>query len=214
LTAVQQDISSRVISTPFAVMLDNQTAQLSDGQEIPITTGEQIGNDFTNQFRTVTRQQVGTILQVTPQITDGNTVALEIRQEISSVVGPIIASSTDLITNNSVIETNALVDDGDILVIGGLISDDKSIQEDKVPFLGDVPVIGNLFKTRARENLKSNLMIFIRPTIIRDRNTARTATGHKFDYIRAQDILNDSRAQEDFDRVLNDITGIGQKNEN
>ncbi len=208
LTAVQQDTSSRVLSTPSVMTLDNQTASLSDGQEIPITTGEQIGDDFSNAFRTVNREQVGIILEVTPQITDGDTVALQIRQEISSIAGPIIATSTDLITNNSEINTTALIDNGDILVIGGLISDDQSIQEDKVPYLGDLPILGNLFKTTARSKTKNNLMIFIRPTIIRDQETARNATRRKFDYIRAQEVLNDDRGQEDFNRLLIDITGV------
>ena len=210
VTALKTDISSRILSTPSVVTLDNQTASLSDGQEIPITTGEQICDDFSNAFRTVSREQVGFILEVTPQITDGGTVSLEIRQEISSIAGPIIASSTDLITNNSEITTTALVDDGDILVIGGLISDDQAIQEDKVPFLGDLPGVGNLFKTTQRSRVKNNLMIFIRPTIIRDQATAQRATRRKFDYIRAQEVLNDARAQEDFNRLLNDITGLGE----
>lgn len=208
LTAIKQDNSSRVLSTPSVVTLDNETATLSDGQEIPITTGEQIGDDFSNAFRTVNREQVGIILEVTPQVTDGDTVSLQIRQEISSIAGPIIATSTDLITNNSEITTTALVDNGDILVIGGLISDEQNVSEDKVPFLGDVPVVGNLFKTSRRSKVRNNLMIFIRPTIIRDRITAQTATRRKFDLIRAQEVLNDPRAQADFDRLLNDITGI------
>ncbi|MEM1192564.1 MAG: type II secretion system secretin GspD [Pseudomonadota bacterium] len=212
LTALQQDGSSRVLSTPSVVTLDNQTAMLSDGQEIPITTGEQIGDDFSNAFRTVSREQVGTILEVTPQITDGGTVRMEIRQEISSIAGPIIASSTDLITNNSEITTTALVDDGDILVIGGLISDDQAINEDKVPFLGDIPGVGNLFKTTQRSKVRNNLMIFIRPTIIRDRQTANSATRRKFDYIRAQEVLNDPRAQDDFNRLIDDITGVDPQN--
>ncbi|MEO1150422.1 MAG: type II secretion system secretin GspD [Pseudomonadota bacterium] len=212
LTALQQDGSSRVLSTPSVVTLNNQTASLSDGQEIPITTGEQIGDDFSNAFRTVNREQVGVILEVTPQITDGGTVQMEIRQEISSIAGPIIASSTDLITNNSEITTTALVDDGDILVIGGLISDDQAINEDKVPFLGDIPGVGNLFKTTQRSKIRNNLMIFIRPTIIRDRQTANAATRRKFDYIRAQEVLNDPRAQEDFNRLIDDITGIEPQN--
>lgn len=208
LTALKTDISSRVLSTPSVVTLDNQTASLSDGQEIPITTGEQIGDDFSNAFRTVSREQVGVILEVTPQITDGDIVSLEIRQEISSVDGPIIATSTDLITNNSELNTTALVDSGDILVVGGLISDSQAVQEDKVPFLGDIPGIGNLFKTTAKSKVKNNLMIFIRPTILRDRSSARAATRRKFDFIRAQEVLNDARAQEDFNRLLNDITGV------
>ena len=208
LTAIKQDTSSRILSTPSIVVLDNETAELVDGQEIPITTGEQIGDNFTNAFRTVNREQVGVILEVTPQITDGTGVTLEIRQEISSIAGPIIATSTDLITNNSELTTTTYVDDGDILVIGGLISEDQALSEDKVPVLGDVPGLGRLFKTTARSKVKNNLMIFIRPTILRDREMALQATRRKYDYIRGQEMLNDPRAQEDFNRVLNEVTGL------
>lgn len=209
LTALQQDDDSRVLSLPSIVTLDNQLATLSVGQEIPITTGEAVGDNFSGgAFRTVSREEVGIILEVTPRITDGDTVTLEIRQESSSVAGQIISSSTDLITNKSEFNTVALVDDGDILVLGGLIDQTESRAEDKVPFLGDVPVFGNLFKTQGRSSDRRNLMVFIKPTIIRDRETARSATSKKLDYIRARELLSTDRPYSDLDRLIEQATGL------
>lgn len=208
LNAIQRDTDSNVLSTPSVLTLDNQTARLQVGQEIPITTGEQIGDDFQNAFRTIDRQEVGVILEVTPQINDGDVVTLEITQEISSVEGPITSSSTDLITNKREIVTTALVDDGDILVIGGLIDDSLDIRNEKVPFLGDVPGLGALFRTTSRERNRQNLMVFIRPTIVRDRDTADRATRKKLDYIRARQLLRDGGPQSDLDRLIEQVTGV------
>lgn len=208
LTAIKADTDSNVLSTPSVVTLNNQTARLSVGQEIPITTGEAIGDNFSNAFRTINREQVGVILEVTPQINDGNTVTLEIVQETSSIAGPITTTSTDLITNKREITTTALVDDGEILVIGGLIGDTRENKAEKVPFLGDVPGLGNLFRSTSREQRRQNLMVFIRPTIIRDRETAATATGRKFDYMRARELLRDGAAISDMERLINEVTGV------
>lgn len=207
LTAIKQDTSSNVLSTPSVVTLDNQTATLSVGQEIPITTGEAVGDNFSNAFRTVSRQEVGVILEVTPQINEGGTVSLEITQETSSVAGQIVSTSTDLITNKRVITTTALVDDGDILVIGGLIDETRETSEDKVPFLGDIPIAGNLFKTSGRSRERRNLMVFIRPTILRDQGTARAATTKKLDYLRAREMLYRGAPDSDLDRLIEQVTG-------
>ncbi len=208
LTALQTDSDSNILSTPSVVTLDNQTARLQVGQEIPITTGEAVGTDFTNAFRTVNREQVGVILEVTPQINDGDSVTLELTQEISSVAGPVIASSTDLITNKREITTTALVDDGEILVIGGLIDDSRFLDEEKVPLLGDIPGVGNLFKSTSRERRRQNLMVFIRPTIIRDKGVARAATRKKFDYLRARELLMRGSPESDLDRLIDQVTGV------
>jgi len=213
LTAIQNDTTSDVLSTPSVVTLDNQTARLQVGQEIPITTGEALGNDFSNAFRTVTREEVGVILEVTPQINEGDSVTLEIIQEISSIAGPLSSSSNDLITNKREISTTALVDNGDILVIGGLIDETRSLRESKVPLLGDLPGIGNLFKTTSREKRRSNLMVFIRPTIIRDRSTAQAVTRKKLDYVRAQELLRSGDAQTDIDRLIREVTGVDAASE-
>lgn len=210
LNAIQTDTDSNVLSTPSVLTLDNETARLQVGQEIPITTGEQIGNDFQNPFRTVDREEVGVILEVTPQINEGNVVTLQITQEISDVQGPVTSTSTDLITNKREITTTALVDDGQILVIGGLIDEELELRSDKVPFLGDVPGLGALFRSNSRESSRSNLMVFIRPTIIRDQQTAELATRKKLDYIRARELLRTGGPESNIDRVIDQVTGINR----
>ncbi len=208
LTALKTDSESNVLSTPSVVTMNNQTARLQVGQEIPITTGEAIGDNFSNAFRTVNREEVGVILEVTPRINEGDTVTLEISQEISSIAGPIIATSTDLITNKREITTTALVDSGEILVIGGLIDEQREISEEKVPLLGDIPGLGNLFKSSSRSKSRQNLMVFIRPTIIRDKETANAATRKKLDYMRAREILRSGEPVSDIDRLIDQVTGI------
>lgn len=207
LTAIKQDETSHVLSTPSVVTLDNQLATLSAGQEIPVTTGETAGNNLENVFRTVSREQVGVILEVTPQINDGGTVTLEIRQESSSINSQIIESSTDLITDKREITTTALVDDGEVLVIGGLISEMEGERADKVPLLGDIPVAGNLFKSTKRSRDRRNLMVFIRPTILRDRESASAATRKKMDYIKAREMLTSGRPVSDLERLIEQVTG-------
>jgi len=209
LTALKNDANSNILSTPSVVTVDNQTARLQVGQEIPITTGETIGDNFQGAFRTVNRQEVGVILEVTPQINEGDSVTMELVQEISSIAGPVNAGSADLITNKREISTTALVDDGEILVIGGLIDDQREILEEKVPFLGDIPVMGNLFKQSSRERRRRNLMVFIRPTIIRDQDTARRATRRKFDYVRARELLKGGTPVSEMERLIDQATGIG-----
>ncbi len=207
LTALKRDNQSNVLSFPSVVTLDNQEAKLSVGQEIPITTGEAVGDNLTNAFRTVSREQVGVILEVTPQINEGGTVTMKIRQETSSVAGQIIASSTDLITNKREITTTALIDDGDILVIGGLVDQNDELIEDKVPLLGDIPVAGNLFKTSSKSRQRRNLMVFLRPTIIRDRAAASAVTGKKFDYINARERLRTGQPKSELERLIEQVTG-------
>ncbi len=208
LTALKNDSDSNVLSTPSIVTLNNTTARLQVGQEIPITTGEAIGDNFSNAFRTISREQVGVILEVTPQINDGDTVTMEIVQEISSIAGPINTSSTDLITNKREITTTALVDNGDILVIGGLVDDTREERSEKVPLLGDIPGVGNLFKSSSKERRRQNLMVFIRPTVIRDQQTAQAATKRKFDYMRARELLRDGQPVSEMERLINDVTGV------
>ena len=212
LTALQEDDESRVLSLPSVLTLDNQLATLSIGQEIPITTGEAVGDNFSGgAFRTVSREEVGIILEVTPRISDGDSVTLEVRQESSSVAGQILSSSTDLITNKSEFETVALVDDGDVLVLGGLIDQTEQYFDSQVPLLGDIPVFGNLFKTQGKSTNRRNLMLFIKPTIIRDRNTARSATSKKMDYIRARELLSTERPTSELDRLIEQATGLNNQ---
>lgn len=208
LTALKNDANSNILSTPSVVTVDNQTARLQVGQEIPITTGETIGDNFQGAFRTVNRQEVGVILEVTPQINEGDSVTMELVQEISSIAGPVNAGSADLITNKREISTTALVDDGEILVIGGLIDDQREILQEKVPLLGDIPVMGNLFKQSSRERRRRNLMVFIRPTIIRDQDTARRATRRKFDYVRARELLKGGTPVSEMEQLIDQVTGL------
>ncbi len=206
INALKQDTQSNVLSAPSIVTLDNQEATLSVGQEIPITTGEAVGNNFDNAFRTVSREEVGVILKVTPQINDGGTVTLEIEQEISSVDRQLL-NSTDLITNKRVINTTALVDDGDLLVIGGLIDQTDASTEDKVPLLGDLPIAGNLFKSQGRSRDRRNLLVFLRPTVIRTRADAEAVTRKKFNYIKGRELLSTGRPQSELERLIDQVTG-------
>lgn len=208
LTALQADTESNVLSTPSVATVNNHTARLQVGQEIPFTTGEAVGDNFSNAFRTIDRKEVGVILEVTPQINEGDTVLMEITQEISSVAGPIISNSTDLITNKREITTTALVDSGDILVIGGLIDEQTAIKESQVPLLGDIPGIGNLFKSSSRSRKRQNLMVFIRPTIIRNQKAANAATRKKLDYIRARELLRSGEPVSALDRLIDQVTGV------
>ena len=207
VTALKRDTESNVLSFPSVVTLDNEEAKLSVGQEIPITTGEAIGDNFQNAFRTVTREQVGVILEVTPQINEGGTVTMKIRQETSSVAGQIINTSTDLITNKREIETTATVDDGGILVIGGLIDQTDSLSQDKVPILGDIPLAGNLFRTTSKSRERRNLMVFLRPSIIRDRAAGDSVTRKKLEYIKARELLSTGRPQSELERLIDQVTG-------
>jgi general secretion pathway protein D len=209
VTALKRDTQSNVLSFPSVVTLDNQEARLSVGQEIPITTGEAVGDDFQNAFRTVTREQVGVILEVTPQINEGGTVTLKIRQETSSVAQQL-AGSTDLITNKREIVTTAIVDNGEVLVIGGLIDQTDTDTEDKVPLLGDIPVAGTLFKSTNRTRDRRNLMVFLRPTIIKNRLEGQGVTRKKFDYIKARELLYSGKARSELERLIEQVTGGAQ----
>jgi len=208
LNAIETDRNSNILSTPSVLTLDNQTARLQVGQEIPITTGEQLGVGFDNAFRTVQREEVGVILEVTPQINEGDVVTLEITQEISSIDGTATAAATDIVTDQRIITTTALVDNGQVLVIGGLISEQYDDIDSKVPYLGDIPGLGALFRTTSRQDERTNLMVFIRPTIIRDPETATLATRKKLDYIRARELLRHGGPQAPVDRLIDQVTGV------
>ncbi len=146
---MKSDSKSNILSTPSIMTLDNQEARILVGQEIPITTGEALSPNFDNQFRTVDRENVGITLEVLPQINAGGSIKLNLRQEVSSIAGPVSGRSTDLILNKREIETVITVDDGEIVGIGGLLDDNERRTIEKIPFLGDLPAIGNLFSRRA-----------------------------------------------------------------
>ncbi|WP_036766327.1 type II secretion system secretin GspD [Parvularcula oceani] len=209
LSAIQSDSQSNLLSTPSVVVMDNEAARLQVGQEIPIVTGSTAGDDFENVFNQIERQDVGNILEVTPQINEGNTVKLEIKLEVSSI-GAFTAQTDNIITNKSVIQTTAVAEDGQTLVLGGLIDNDRRRTESKVPILGDIPLLGNLFKGQNRQQEDTTLMVFIRPTILRDPLTANAATARKYDYARQQQLRREKRgAVAPIDRVLNEYLGTG-----
>lgn len=196
LTAVETDRNSRVLSKPFNMTVDNGTSQLVVGQEIPITTGEVLGDANTNPFRTVQREQIGIKLEVTPRISADDTVRLDIYQEVSSIPASAILSGNDIIFNTREITTSVLADDGDIIVIGGLIEQVESEVKDQVPVLGDIPVVGNLFKTEGVTRNRTNLMVFIRPTIVRTAEDAQNVTGRNYRYLQAEAMLRTESDEE------------------
>ena len=185
--------NTNIIATPSVVTLDNEEAEIKIAQEVPFITGQfttdTTGGGVQNPFQTVTREEVGNILKITPQINEGDSVALKISQEASNLAASSQqVSSTDLITNKRTITTKVLVEDGGIIVLGGLISDEVREQKQQVPFLGSIPIIGELFKTRSVDKVKTNLMVFIRPRILRDGVDAMIETNAKYNYIRDQQL--------------------------
>ncbi len=210
LNALQRDDGSNVLSTPSIMTMDNQAASILVGQEIPITTGESLGADNTNPFRTVERKEVGVKLEVKPQINEGEAIKLLIRQEVSSIIGPINELSTDLITNKREIETTVMVDDGEIIVLGGLIEDDEQVTLEKIPLLGDIPVLGHLFSSEGKSRKRTNLMVFLRPTIVTDVDELRAVTGRKYDYIQSEQIRRSEEGASSLDEMMNQIVGGGE----
>jgi general secretion pathway protein D len=188
--------NTNIIATPSVVTLDNEEAEIKIAQEVPFITGQfttdTTGGGVDNPFQTVTREEVGNILKITPQINEGDSVALKISQEASNLAASSQqVSATDLITNKRTITTKVLVEDGGIIVLGGLISDEVREQKQQVPFLGSIPIIGELFKTRSVDKVKTNLMVFIRPRILRDGVDAMIETNAKYNYIRDQQLGKD-----------------------
>ena len=191
LSLLREDQNSNILSTPSAVVMDNEEASLLVGQEIPITTGESLGANNITPFRTTAREEIGVKLEIKPQINDSGSVALFIRQEVSSIAGAQLPNSNDLITNKREIETTVLADNGQILVLGGLISEDVQESVNKVPLLGDIPLVGRLFRSSAKSIQRRNLMIFLRPTILRDSLTTKDLSEEKYNLIKAQQILKE-----------------------
>ena len=197
LSLLREDQNSNILSTPSAVVMDNEEASLLVGQEIPITTGESLGANNITPFRTTAREEIGVKLEIKPQINDSGSVALFIRQEVSSIAGAQLPNSNDLITNKREIETTVLADNGQILVLGGLISEDVQESVNKVPILGDIPLLGRLFRSSAKSIQRRNLMIFLRPTILRDSLTTKDLSEEKFNLIKAQQILREEEQETD-----------------
>ena len=196
IQALRSDGSSNIISRPSLITMNNEEAQVKVTQEIPLITGSYsnsavaVGGN-TSPFQTIQREEVGTILKVTPHINEGNSVQLKIEQEDSSP-GAKLTDSADISTNKRSIKTTVLIEDGGIIVLGGLISDTVSQSEDRVPVLGAIPLLGNLFKSRSGSHQKKNLMVFIRPTILRDAEATESTSESKYNDVRQDERqLND-----------------------
>lgn len=202
INAVQDDANSNILSTPFVTTLDNVPASFLVGQEIPITTGESLGSANINPFRTFERQDIGIKLEVLPQISEGDVIRLEIKQEVSSLAGAISTLSSDFIINTREIETTVLASDGEVIVLGGLIEDDEEVNVSKVPVLGDAPVIGPLFRSEGKSQVRTNLMVFLRPTIIRNSEDAIPLTQRRIDYMRQQEMIQSGRTTSKLDGTL------------
>ncbi|WP_375374175.1 type II secretion system secretin GspD [Escherichia coli] len=188
MQAIKNDSSTNVLSTPSITTLDNQEAFFMVGQDVPVLTGSTVGSDNRNPFNTVERKKVGIMLKVTPQINEGNAVQMLIEQEVSKVEGQ---TSLDVVFGERKLKTTVLANDGELIVLGGLIDEQAGESVAKIPLLGDIPLIGHLFKSTADKKEKRNLMVFIRPTILRDGMTADGVSQRKYNYMRAEQIYRD-----------------------
>lgn len=190
LTALSSDSSSNILSTPSLMTLDNEEAEIVVGQNVPFVTGSFTNTGASagaaNPFQTIQREDVGLTLRVTPQINEGNAVQLDIEQEISSIASSALAGASDIITNKRSIKTSVIVEDGQVIVLGGLIEDDVQESVQKVPGIGDVPLLGKLFRYNKTTKTKKNLMVFIHPVIVRDAATETMVTTGKYNYMRAR----------------------------
>ncbi len=185
LQAVASTTNSNILATPSIMTLDNQEAQFLVGQSVPTITGATVGSNNQNPFQTVQREDIGIKLKVTPQINEGNAVQLIIEQEVSSLSG---ATSVDIIVNKRELKTTVIAEDGETIVLGGLIDEDVQESVQKVPLLGDIPFLGKLFSSTSTTKQKRNLMVFIKPTIVRDSDTASVLSSRKYNYIRGEQL--------------------------
>ena len=195
IRALAGDGNTNILATPSIVTLDNEEASIVVGQNVPFLTGSYsstgAGSTPTNPFQTIDRQDVGITLKITPQINEGNTIKMSILQEISSLTAA--STSVDIITNKREITTNVMVEDDQILVLGGLIDDQLRESEAKIPGLGDIPLLGWLFKYKTVDKVKTNLMVFIHPTIMKDEAQQSRITGEKYNFMRQKQIEDRER---------------------
>jgi general secretion pathway protein D len=191
LNALQQNSGANILSTPSLLTMDNHEAFIVVGQNVPFVTGSYTNtgsgsSNPNNPFQTIERENVGISLYVTPHINEGDSVVLDIEQEISSLVSSLAFAASDVITNERKVNTQVLANDGETVVLGGLIKDDVQESEQRVPLLGSIPLLGKLFRSTSVSYTKSNLLIFLRPTIIREPGELQGATAEKYRYIRDQ----------------------------
>jgi general secretion pathway protein D len=190
--ALSNDNKANILSMPNMITLDNEEATIIVGQNVPFITGSYAtsasgGSAGVNPFQTVDRKDIGLKLRVRPQISEGGTIKMQIYQESSSI-DTADTSSAGIITNLRSITTNVLVDDGQIIVLGGLIQDSVSDTNEQVPGLGDIPLVGDLFKYKTRSRSKTNLMIFLRPLVIRNAEQSAHVTADRYDYMRNEEM--------------------------
>ena len=187
---LETNTGANILSTPNLVALDNEEAKIVIGQNVPFITGSFTntgsGNGSANPFQTIERKDVGLTLRIKPQIGESGTVRMQIYQENSSVIAGTTSSSAGPTTEKSAIETSVVVDDGQIMVLGGLLKDEYTDGEDRVPGLASIPVFGNLFKAQNRKRIKTNLLVFLRPVVMRTQEDANTLTMDRYDLIRAR----------------------------
>ena len=207
INAVKSDTQSNILSTPSVMTLDNQEAKILVGQEVPITTGQALSQNFDNAFRTVQRENVGIQLEVKPQINAGGAIKLALRQEVSSIAGPVSSSNSDLIINKREIETTVTVDDGEIIALGGLLDDNERRTIERIPLLSDIPGLGELFKSRSKSRTKTNLMVFIRPTIVRSADEARAVAAQRYGYVRDMQASQRPEREPTIDEMVRDYMG-------
>ncbi len=204
IRALQGDAETNLLSTPSIVTLDNQEAEIIVGQNVPFVTGESTSASSTtdNPFRTIERQDVGISLQVKPQINEGDAITMEIEQEVSNIASST-ASTVDIVTNKRSIRTTVQLEDGALLVLGGLIDDVVRTGVQKVPLLGDIPVLGALFRSKKTDTVKRNLMVFVRSTVIKDPEKAKMLSLNKYNFMR--DVQLQTATDTNTDEVLGPV---------
>jgi general secretion pathway protein D len=195
---LEESGSGNVLSTPNLLTLDNEEAKIVIGQNVPFVTGQFTNtgatNGSVNPFQTIERKDVGLTLRVRPQISENGTVKLTIFQEVSSVQASTANAANGPTTNKRTIESNVLVDDGSIVVLGGLLQDEYAGSTEKVPGLGDIPILGALFRSETRSRKKTNLMVFLRPVVIRDASASDRLSNDRYEQMRA--VQNESQPTE------------------
>ena len=196
LRALASDTSTNIISTPSLLTMDNQEAEIVVGQNVPFVTGQYSntggGSTPSSPFQTIKRQDVGLRLKILPQINQGDAISLDILQEISSIA-PSAVSAADIVTNKRSIQTKVIANDGDLIILGGLIDDNLQEISEKVPLLGDLPVLGAAFRYKKTQLVKRNLMVFIRPTVVRDAAVMEAASHGKYQLLRTQQLLRSDK---------------------
>jgi general secretion pathway protein D len=187
-SAIEQAGSGNILSTPNLLTLDNEEANILVGQNIPILTGSYAttANSSSNPFQTVERRDIGIKLKIKPQVSDSGTITLTVVQEVSSIDNGVNTNGAGIATKVRTIETKVLVDDGQTIVLGGLIEDKSSLTNNKVPLLGDIPWLGALFRYETRDHERTNLMVFLRPVVLRDAKSSGALSSERYDYLRAE----------------------------